>query len=217
MTASIHSRLTRAAQVLLALLPLLVVPTLMAVASQTRAPMAAPPALPPPAEVDGFDFPVGPPDGAGYIVTQGFQDPASGRGDHLGEDWNGPGGGNSDLGTPIHVVAHGRVAMAQDLGDNGWGRVVRVVHRMPDGHEVESLYAHLDRIDVHEGDLVERGDVLGTMGDAHGRYSAHLHFELRSMARLPVGAGYGDPDGLYLDPSTFIAARRPGRVEPRRW
>lgn len=167
--------------------------------------LAAPPAEEPPPRVDGFDFPVGPPDGAGFWVAQGFQ----GGTTHLGEDWNGPGGGDADFGSPIHAIANGVVSMAHDLGDNGWGRVVRVIHRMPDGSEVESLYAHLARIDVAEGDRVTRGQLLGTMGNAHGRYGAHLHLELRTTARLPVGRGYGAPKGVYTSPTAFIRANRP--------
>lgn len=197
--------LLRAALVALALSPLGIAALLPA---SGQAPVAQAAAV----TVDGFDFPVGPPDGATWVVTQAFQE-----NDHLGEDWNGPGGGDSDLGDPVHAIAHGVVADARDLGDNGWGRVVRVVHTLPDGREVESLYAHLDRMDVVAGEQLRRGQALGTVGTAHGRYKAHLHFELRSMARLPVGAGYGSPDGLYLDPSAWIAQRRPDRSDPRRW
>jgi hypothetical protein len=42
---------------------------------------------------DGFDYPVGKPNGKGYYNAQKF-----GENTHLGEDWNGVRGGNSDLG-----------------------------------------------------------------------------------------------------------------------
>ena len=57
---------------------------------------------------------------------------------------------------------------------------------------VESLYSHLQRIDVHEGRLVGRGEQIGTLGNCSGFYQAHLHFEIRSRLRLQLGPGYAD-------------------------
>ena len=98
---------------------------------------------------DSFQFPVGngnPP--RGYYNAQGF-----GENDHLGDDWNGTGGGNSDLGDPIYAIGNGFVRRADQLGP-GWGNVVRVVHLQlePDSHYIESIYAHLDKMLVKEGD-----------------------------------------------------------------
>lgn len=151
---------------------------------------------------DGFDFPVGPPDAEGYYDAQPF-----GVSEHLGNDWNGNGGGDTDLGDPVHSAAGGRVVFAQDVG-GGWGNVVRVVHRCDHG-KVETLYAHLDTIDVEVGARVERGQTIGTIGDAHGEYVPHLHFELRGKIGLPIGAGYGSETAGYLDPTAFILAHRP--------
>jgi len=155
-----------------------------------------------PPVVDGFDYPVGPPDAVGYVDAQPF-----GRNDHLGSDWNGVSGGASDLGDPVHVVAHGIVTYAGDAG-RGWGNVVRVAHRTEGGH-VESLYAHLDRMDVQPGQLLQRGEPVGTIGDAHGAWIPHLHFELRTVVGMDLGPGYArDRDG-YTDPTAWIDAHRP--------
>ena len=89
--------------------------------------------------------------------------------------------------------------------------MVRVVHRVREGDHVravESLYAHLERIEVAAGDVVARGQQLGTIGTAGGRYRAHLHFELRAAVGRPLGGGYGEPDGQ-LDPTAFIRGHRP--------
>ncbi len=160
-------------------------------------------------QADGFDFPVGPPDAQGYYDAQPFGGPHA----HLGSDWNGNGGSDTDLGDPIHAVANGLVTGAYDHG-GGWGGVVMVAHRVPDpsGGEdrlVESLYAHLERIDVAVGDAVARGDQLGAMGNVGGLYLAHLHFEIRARVGAPIGGGYGDPGITYLDPTAFIQEHRP--------
>jgi hypothetical protein len=109
-----------------------------------------------------FDFPVGKPNGKGYYNAQKF-----GENYHLGEDWNGVGGGNSDLGDTIYVVANGYVKFAKDLG-KGWGNIIRVDHKLSDGSTVESFYAHCDTIFVKSGTWVKKGTPIGTIGTAHG-------------------------------------------------
>ena len=152
---------------------------------------------------DGYDFPVGKPDAVQYYNAQVF-----GKNNHLGDDWNGRGGGNTDLGDPIYSIAHGVVASAQDEGV-GWGKVIRIIHINRDGSQIESLYAHCNEMMVKSGDCIRRGDLIGTIGNAGGAYLAHLHFELRSEVGMPLGGGYSrDRDG-YLDPTAYIDNHRP--------
>ena len=73
---------------------------------------------------DGFDFPVGKPDGNGYYRSRGLR-LKSPR--HMGEDWNGNKGGNSDLGDPVYSVGHGVVTYAADAR-GAWGKGVIVRH-----------------------------------------------------------------------------------------
>lgn len=154
---------------------------------------------------DGFDYPVGPPDGKGYYNAQKF-----GQNTHLGDDWNGLGGGNTDLGDPVHSTANGLVVFAQNMG-GGWGNVVRIVHVTSDKPlvSVESLYAHLEKIDVKEGQSIKRGDKLGTIGNAGGIYYAHLHFEIRTEYGMDIGGGYSVDTRGYTDPTAFIKKHRP--------
>lgn len=147
---------------------------------------------------DGFDYPVGKPDGEGYYNAQAF-----GENGHLGDDFNAVTGGNSDLGDPVYSTANGYVRFAVDVG-GGWGNVIRIGHKMPDGNFVESLYGHCDTILVKKGDWVKRGDQIGTIGDAHGIYTAHLHFEMRSDVLMLIGPGYSYDTTGYLNPTEFI-------------
>jgi murein DD-endopeptidase MepM/ murein hydrolase activator NlpD len=147
----------------------------------------------------GFDFPVGAPDGTGYYDAQPF-----GKNDHLGNDWNGVGGGDSDLGFPVFAVADGTVLDATDHA-GGWGNVVRVAHSC--GERVESIYAHLDRMYVVADAHVQRGQLIGTIGTAGGQYRAHLHFELRDR-HLPLGDGYSTDRSGYLDARDYIRRHR---------
>ncbi|MEM7372513.1 MAG: M23 family metallopeptidase [Bacteroidota bacterium] len=155
---------------------------------------------------DGFDFPVAPPDAKAYYNANPF-----GTDLHLGDDWNGVGGGNSDLGDPVYSISHGRVVQAKDHG-GGWGKVIRIVHRLDSsmvGAQVESLYAHLDTLLVQTGTEVYRGQQIGTIGNADGVYYAHLHLEIRTETGLPLGGGYSSDTTGYTDPSKFIQQHRP--------
>lgn len=150
----------------------------------------------------GFDFPVGKPNAKGYYNAQKF-----GKNNHLGDDWNGVKGGNSDLGDPIYCIANGYVHFAKDVG-GGWGKVVRVVHQLPNGKLYESLYAHCDTMMVKTNTWLKKGEQIGTIGTANGRYYAHLHLELRDSITMPIGAGYSNKTKGYLDPSGFIRKHR---------
>ncbi len=172
---------------------------------------SSPPASPPPPPAliplaDGFDFPLGPPDGEGYYNAQPF-----GRNLHLGDDWNGLGGGNTDLGDTIYSIATGKIVFAEDIA-GGWGKVIRVLHRTDSASEeaqIEALYAHLDTFWIQPDQLIKRGEALGTVGNAGGIYYAHLHLEIRSAVGLPIGGGYSADTSGYLDPSAFIKKNRP--------
>lgn len=150
-------------------------------------------------------------DAEGYYNAQAF-----GVNSHLGEDWNGNGGGNTDLGDSVQSVAHGVVFQADHAG-KGWGKVVRVLHNSGDNEApryVESLYGHLDSIDVRVGQVIRRGQRLGTIGTADGRYLAHLHLEIRDILDLPVGPGYSAKTRGYLSPTDFIRDNRPAPYKP---
>jgi len=60
---------------------------------------------------DNWIFPLGGLRAKGYYNAQEFTENY-----HLGEDWNGIGGGNSDLGDSIQAIANGYVTFTQDLG-----------------------------------------------------------------------------------------------------
>ncbi len=147
---------------------------------------------------NSFDLPVGKPSGEGYYNAQPF-----GENNHLGDDWNATTGGNSDLGDPIYAIANGMVVFAADIG-GGWGKVIRMVHRLPNEKEVESVYAHCEEIKVKVGDQVQKGCEIGTIGTANGQYLAHLHFEIRNSIAMPIGGGYGLDHTGYLNPTEFI-------------
>lgn len=110
----------------------------------------------------------------------------------------------SAFGEPVLAMADGRVGFAgidlpgraqrteqlsgvarSEMGNGG--RFVCITHL--DEHEDElwlrSCYMHLEQIKVRTGDVVKRGDVVGTVGRTGMKRSApHLHLELKSDKRL---------------------------------
>jgi murein DD-endopeptidase MepM/ murein hydrolase activator NlpD len=82
-------------------------------------------------------------------------------------------------GTPVTAADRGVVVRA-GWNDQGYGRFVVVDHQI----DYVTLYAHLDRILVAEGDIVGQGQVLGTVGSTGNSTGPHLHFEIRDFGRL---------------------------------
>jgi murein DD-endopeptidase MepM/ murein hydrolase activator NlpD len=95
-------------------------------------------------------------------------DPFSGEGAfHKGVDIS------STTGTPVRATADGIVIYS--AFESGYGRLVVVDH----GHGVETYYAHLSRFEVHTGQELRRGEIVGRVGSS-GRVTApHLHYEVR--------------------------------------
>lgn len=92
------------------------------------------------------------------------------RAPHLGLDVAVP------VGTPLVAAAGGRVTLAEDLYFTG--NTLLIEH----GHGVTTLYAHMSRLDVRQGEPVSRGQVIGASG-ATGRVTGpHLHLGLFWLA-----------------------------------
>jgi len=155
---------------------------------------------------DGFDFPVGKPEARGYYKARGFRSHG-----HLGEDWDGVGGGDTDLGDPVYGIGDGAVVFARDC-HQGWGNVIIVRHAYRDGlgvRNVDSLYGHLQKILVHRGQVVKRGQQIATIGNAHGLYDAHLHLEVRKNIAIGMSRDkFAEDLSNYYDPSDFILTHR---------
>ncbi|WP_340156011.1 M23 family metallopeptidase [uncultured Winogradskyella sp.] len=150
---------------------------------------------------EGFDFPVGKPNAKGYYNAQKFQE-----NNHLGDDWNGVGGGDSDLGDPIYAIANGYISEVKDY-EGGWGNVIRIVH-LHNNQLYESLYAHCDSILVNSNRFIKKGEQVATIGNCNGAYFAHLHLEIRNEVDLDIGGGYSEDTTGYLDPTDFIKKNR---------
>ena len=156
---------------------------------------------------DGFDYPVGKPEARGYHKARGFYPNG-----HLGEDWNGDGGGDTDLNDPIYSTARGVVVFSDNV-HMGWGNmiIIRHAYRESDGRisMVDSLYGHLEQRKANVGEIVERGQLIGLMGGNSGMYPVHLHFEIhKNLTMGPNRTGFAHDYSNYYSPTPFINAHR---------
>lgn len=119
---------------------------------------------------------------------------------HNGIDYGAP------QGTPVRSVGDGVVEFAGQ--QSGYGNVIELRHA---GGKT-TLYAHLSRIDVRQGQRVEQGQPIGAVGATGWATGPHLHFEFR------IDGQHQDPL-LIAEASQTVAldaASRPRFVETTR-
>lgn len=101
-------------------------------------------------------------------------------------DFNAP----SDEGKPVLASARGVVTKADASSTKGYGRHVILDH----GNGETTVYAHLKKVWVQVGNVLEPGAVLGDLGNTGNSSGAHLHYEQKigkSVVRVRInGAAY---------------------------
>lgn len=128
-------------------------------------------------------------------------------GHHTGDDINGIGGMNTDLGDPVYSVANGLVVYRGEPSPS-WGNTLILAHRNQQGEILLSMYSHLDKSYAPHGHLIHLGEVIGTVGTANKNYPAHLHLEMRDSTGVHIGRGYTRNRGESLSPSTTLLSYR---------
>ena len=108
---------------------------------------------------------------------------------HLGVDYAAP------TGTPAQTVGDGVVEFAGVQG--GFGNVVIVRH----GGNHSTVYAHLSRILVRNGQSVQKGQTIGAVGTTGWSTGPHLHFEFRV-------------NGVHMDPDRVIQQAQSTPLSP---
>jgi LysM repeat protein len=87
-------------------------------------------------------------------------------GDHKGIDIAG------SLNTPILAVDNGEVT--KSYYSDTYGHVVFIKH----SNDLETVYAHLNKREVMEGQQIKKGQIVGRMGNTGLSNGVHLHFEV---------------------------------------
>jgi murein DD-endopeptidase MepM/ murein hydrolase activator NlpD len=87
---------------------------------------------------------------------------------HTGMDFTAP------VGTEIYSTGTGVVSKVEREG-RGYGNNVVIDH----GYGYETLYAHMSKFNVRPGQKVNRGDLIGFVGNSGTSTGPHLHYEVR--------------------------------------
>lgn len=108
---------------------------------------------------------------------------------HYGLDFAAP------QGTPIYATADGTITTAGSTG-NGYGNHVVINH----GYGYETLYGHMVRVKVRNGQAVKRGEVIGWVGSTGKSTGPHCHYEVHKYGQKidPIYFFYND-----LSPDQF--------------
>ncbi len=118
---------------------------------------------------------------------------------HAGVDFTAP------PGTPIYATGNGEVVRVE-RNNYGYGRMVVIDH----GYGYQTLYAHMSEFNVRRGQKVQRGEIIGKVGNTGTSTAPHLHYEIHRNGRAvnPVHYFYND-----LTPEEFeIIIERASRV-----
>lgn len=80
-------------------------------------------------------------------------------------------------GSPIYAAAGGKAIIVKSNGawNGGYGNYIVISH--PNG--VQTLYGHLNGVNISQGATVKQGQVIGYMGTTGDSSGVHLHFEVR--------------------------------------
>jgi len=108
---------------------------------------------------------------------------------HMGTDYGAP------VGTPVQTIGSGRVEFAGRKG--GEGNMVQIAHS--DGYE--TMYLHLSRMFVRQGERVEIGKTIGLVGSTGLSTGPHLDFRILQRGQ------YKNFEKLGLPPSDPIAKK----------
>ncbi len=84
-------------------------------------------------------------------------------------------------GDPVMATADGQVIFADK--DGGWGNYVMIKHK----HGFYTRYAHLQSFRVTKGEQVQKGQIIGYIGNTGNSTGPHLHYEVH------IGSDVVDP------------------------
>lgn len=115
-------------------------------------------------------------------LSSGFgmrRDPISGNAEfHSGIDFS------ANEGTPVYSTADGVIKWAERK--SGTGNTVVISH----GYDYTSLYSHLSKINVTQGQKVKRGEIIGRVGSTGKSTGPHLHYEVNFKGEVQNPVNY---------------------------
>lgn len=89
-------------------------------------------------------------------------------------------------GTPVYATASGIVKYAKTKGN--YGKFILILN----SYGFKTAYGHLSKYAVKKGDYINKGDIIGYVGDSGKSLDSHLHYEVRYLNK-------------WLDPKAFMS------------
>lgn len=123
---------------------------------------------------------------------------------HNGLDFGAP------YGTPIYATEKGKVTAVanQDIycPKGAYGKFITIEHE----NNLTTLYAHLSLWTIKEGDPIERGQLIGYVGNSGYSKGSHLHFGVYATQAFRVDSAHLNcgpkmPYGGSLNPADYLA------------
>jgi murein DD-endopeptidase MepM/ murein hydrolase activator NlpD len=93
----------------------------------------------------------------------------------------------ASINTPVYATANGIVEFAKYHKRSGYGKLLIIDHNFG----FKTLFGHLNKIVVKNGDFVRKGDIVAYTGNTGLSNGPHLHYEIRYI-------------GVVLNPINFI-------------
>ena len=102
---------------------------------------------------------------------------------HTGMDFS------AKTGTPIYATGDGKIEKVK-RSRRGYGNHVIINH----GFGYKTLYAHMSKFTVKRGQTINRGDIIGYVGNTGTSMAPHLHYEVHKGGKKinPVNFYYND-------------------------
>lgn len=107
----------------------------------------------------------------------------------------------NDSGDTVVAAAAGTVTRVANTGSVSYGRWIEIRH----GNGYTTRYAHLSTQTVHVGQVVNRGQKIGTVGSTGGSSGPHLHYEQR-LNGVAVRARFNGATAFYFGTRNYKSA-----------
>ena len=117
----------------------------------------------------------------------------------------------ASIGTPIYAATDGKIIKIDnnDLGFSFYNRYQYGLYILINHYNgLSTLYAHLSKVLVQEGQKVTRGQLIGYSGNTGYSYGPHLHFgvyltDSLEFKKIPPANGLV-PIGVTVDPKDYL-------------
>lgn len=84
---------------------------------------------------------------------------------------------SAPYGSPIVATARGKVVFS------GWDKYLGNCVKVDHGNGLTTVYGHMQKCSVSEGDMVSRGEQVGKLGSTGRSTGAHIHYEVRKSGK----------------------------------